>query len=181
MRLGNQRWKIYLGVLLFGLAYLAQPLRLGIIHGSSMDPTLRDGQPYLLDTRAYARSAPQRGEVVVFQREGITYIKRVIALEGDTLLLQLFQNESWDEMVYQEELPRLRRLLASPHTHNWFQLQSLTIPPGSVYVVGDMRRAAQDSRTYGPVPVSSILGRVPAPPAPETSRLAARFLAHNRL
>lgn len=181
MRSGSQRAAIYIGAVLLGLAYLAQPLRVCIIHGNSMDPTLRDGQPYLLDTQAYAHAAPLRGEVVVFRRQGITYIKRVIAVGGDQLLLQKFKNEGWDEMVTQDELPRYRRLLASAHTRGWVRLRPLTIPAGTVYVVGDEQGTSQDSRTYGPVPVDCILGRVPAPAAPPTSRLAARFTTQARL
>jgi signal peptidase I len=181
MRGSGRRAVAYSGALLAGLVYLAQPLRIGVIRGESMAPTLRNGQPYLLDTRAYTHAPPRRGEVVVFQEEGATCIKRVIAVEGDTLLLQQFLGEGRDELVAQEELPRFRRLLADPRKQRMVRLHALTIPRGSVYLVGDAQRTSYDSRAYGPVSVTRLLGRVPAPPAPQHGQLAARFTSHATL
>lgn len=175
------RGVVYSGVLLAALAYLAQPVRFGMTSGESMEPTLRNGQPYLLDTRAYKNSSPRRGEVVVFRQEGTVCIKRVIAVGGDTLLLQQIQCEGPDELVSKEEVPRIRRLIADPRKHRTVRLRSLTIPRGSVYLVGDARNISRDSRTYGPVSVGNILGRVPAPPSPEHWRLAAKFASRTTL
>jgi signal peptidase I len=146
-----------------------------------MAPTLRNGQPYLLDSRAYARQAPQRGEVVVFREEGATCIKRVIAVGGDTLLLLQIAGEGPDELVTREELPRLRRIAANPRRRGAVRLHALKIPLGSVYVVGDAQAGSRDSRAYGPVPVTSILGRVDTPPAPQHWRLAAHFTSQATL
>jgi signal peptidase I len=172
---GGIRAIVYCGLLLAALAYSVQPIRLGVTSGESMEPTLKNGQPYLIDTRAYKDTAPRRGEVVVFREKGGPCIKRIIAVGGDTLLLQQIQQDGPDELVDREEEPRLRRLLTNPRTRKDIRLHSLTIPRGCVYVVGDARHISCDSRTYGPVPVSSIMGRVPSPPAPQTWQLAAHF------
>lgn len=172
---------VYSALLLAGLAYLVQPVRVGVTSGESMEPTLHNGQPYLLDTRAYKESAPQRGEVVVFRQKGDLCIKRVIAVGGDTLLLQQIQCEGPDELVASDELWRIRRMIATPKLKRVVRLHSLTIPKNCVYVVGDARSISNDSRTYGPIPVSNIVGRVPAPPSPENWQLAAKFKAQTTL
>ena len=181
MSKGKTRGVFYAALLLAGMAYAAQPVRLGVTSGESMTPTLQNGQPYLLDTRAYKSASPRRGEVVVFRREGVTCIKRVIAVGGDTLLLQQIQYEGADELVEREDVPRIKRLIADPRMRRVVRLHSLTIPRDSVYVVGDARSISRDSRAFGPVPISCILGRVPAPPAPEYLRLAAQFKSHSTL
>jgi signal peptidase I len=150
-------------------------MRIGIVRGESMEPTLRNGQPYVLNTRAYKTAAPQRGEVVVFRRGDVTYIKRVAAVGGDSLLLERIRGDDDDQLVARSEVSRLRRLAANPQMPGLVRLRSITIPAGAVYVVGDCAQLSQDSRDFGPIPISSILGQVPAPPAPTTRPLAADF------
>jgi signal peptidase I len=172
---GGSRAILYGGVLLAGMAYLAQPMRIGVVRGESMEPTLRNGQPYVLNTHAYKATSPQRGEVVVFRHENVTYIKRVAAVGGDSLLLERIRGAQEDELVARSEVSRLRRLAANPLMPGLVRLRSITIPADSVYVVGDCAQLSQDSRNFGPIPVSSILGQVSAPPAPITRPLAADF------
>jgi signal peptidase I len=173
--LGGSRTILYGGLLLTGLVCLAQPLRLGVVRGESMAPTLRDGQPYLLNTRAYTKAAPQRGDVVVFRRDNVTYIKRVLAVGGDSLLLGRGRGDNDDALIDVRQVTRMKRLESNRRMPGYVHLHTLKVPADSVYVVGDARQLSQDSRSFGPVPISSILGRVSAPPAPVSRPIAANF------
>ena len=57
-----------------------------VVQGDSMLPYLEEGQYILVNRRAYRRSHPSRGDVVVLRhpaRPGRSYIKRIVALPGD--------------------------------------------------------------------------------------------------
>jgi signal peptidase I len=70
-----------------GLFHLLCPFSIGVVQGSSMTPTFRPGQLFLLD-RGYYRNHPiQRGDVVVVRSNGHTMIKRVFAVAGDSIWL----------------------------------------------------------------------------------------------
>src|SRR5690242_1756336 len=102
------RVHLYSGVLaLAGLA--VSPFRLGVVCGDSMSPSLRSGEPYLLDQRYYRNHAVRRGDVVVFEHGGEKYIKRVVAVEGDRLHLlhpRASEDTSPDAIVMDWQLSR---------------------------------------------------------------------------
>ena len=60
-----------------------------IVHGSSMDPTLKDGDYLLVSKQAYTFDEPERGEIIIFpvEEEDRLYIKRVIGLPGDEITI----------------------------------------------------------------------------------------------
>ena len=87
----NKGLKGILGVLvlaaaiLFLLNYVVQPTE---VEGLSMYPTLSGGEYLLLDKVSYQFRSPRRYELVVFPsryQEDTYYIKRVIALPGETV------------------------------------------------------------------------------------------------
>src|SRR4051812_28047857 len=94
-----------LGVLavLSGLLYLVVPVQVGIASGPSMEPGLRSGQVFLMERPGVFRSGIERGDVVVFCRDGATYVKRVLAVAGDQLyiLRRLSADLEWagDELI----------------------------------------------------------------------------------
>lgn len=144
-----------------GLALLRLlcPFSIGVVQGSSMTPTYRPGQLFLLDRHYYRDHPLRRGDVVVVRSDDHTMIKRVYGLPGDSLwlLIQSDGNKIDRFVVYPEMLPRLRRAAA-----HWDigRITHLKIPAGSVYLLGDCTEASIDSRSFGAVPVSAILGRV---------------------
>lgn len=178
---GGSRAILYSGMVLAGLIYLVQPMRLGMVRGESMEPTLHNGQPYLLNTRAFQKTPPQRGEVVVFRRNHLTYIKRVAAIAGDSLLLSRTIDANEEELVDQRLVTRMKRLVANPQLRGLVRLRTLRVPAGSVFVVGDATRNSVDSRVFGPIPISTILGQVAAPPAPSSRPVAINFHPATRL
>jgi signal peptidase I len=124
-----------------------------------MTPTYRPGQLFLLD-RHYYRSHPiRRGDVVVVQCDNHTMIKRVFGVAGDSiwLLIQPDGNKIERSIIDPELVPRLRRC-----TERWDigRLTHLKVPPGCVYLLGDCIEASVDSRSFGAVPTSTILGAV---------------------
>jgi len=145
------------------LGVWAFPLRPGLVVGNSMDPTLRDGEVYVLDRGYYHRHPLSRGDVVVFRRGTNILVKRVVALPGDPLILCRTPDGAWDEMVSPRQLPVWQRILTRAKP-SCFRLVFLRLPRGSCYVVGDNPGVSVDSRAFGPVPIGEIEGRVVLPP-----------------
>ena len=169
------RPKGLLACLLLLVAWSLSPLRLGFVSGSSMAPTYRSGQPFLM-TRTNAMH-PSVGSVVVFDHDGQPYIKRVLAIEG-----QEIWGVAWSESGGHPDmvLPRGRVARMDRIMKKHPQLGRVihfTVPKDHVFVVGD-GISSQDSRRFGPVPVEAIRGIVVAPVRARESapylRLAAR-------
>jgi signal peptidase I len=137
---------------------LVSPFQMGVVLGDSMSPTLHTGQVYVLNRAA--GEPVERGDVVVFNHDGETYIKRVLALGGDTVYLFRVEGAEEDMLVPQWELPRLKRLLQRPHWRDSLRLVRQRIPQGFFFAVGDHLESSMDSRTYGPVPLDAIRGTV---------------------
>jgi len=123
------------------------------VKGVSMEPTLLSGDRLLI-TKGY--DLPQRGDVVVFatldqhDREE-DLVKRVIGIPGDTVEVRRGVALVNGAVEYHESLN------TSPYddTH----VEPFVVPPGRVFVMGDNRPIALDSRQLGPVPISSVKGR----------------------
>ncbi len=133
---------------------------------SSMEPALVPGDHILLDRLSLGWSDPERGDIVVFDApdgfdaDGIPYIKRVIALPGETV--ELLNGRIWvtphggppaplEEPYAAGSGPTLPQGAAGA--------SSWTVPSGSVFVLGDNRPNSVDSRTFGPIPQERIIGR----------------------
>jgi signal peptidase I len=150
-----RRLLIPLGLLFFVLVMLTQILfSTTAVRGDSMEPTLRSGDR-LLVTKSY--SLPARGDVVIFdtvgegeEEEGL--IKRVVAVEGDSVEIRrgiALVNDVTEPLdhVRTSEMDSTYR-------------EPMTVPKGHVYVLGDHRLVALDSRDLGPIPMESVRARV---------------------
>jgi signal peptidase I len=152
----------YLALLAVGLAaalalkaFVVEPF---FIPSPSMVPALEPGDRVIVDKLRYRLADPHRGDVVVFDRpanaggsaEIKNLIKRVIALPGD-------QIEAHDGAVYRNG-QRLAEPYLRPGTITT-DIPRQTIPRGYLWVMGDNRAVSEDSRLFGPVTRSSILGR----------------------
>jgi signal peptidase I len=152
--------RLTLWVTLMGLTALraTSPLTLTVVRGHSMEPTLRPGALSLLD-RSYYRAHPlYRGDIVVLRLRGETMIKRVYALPGDRLTLLRFDDNIGNRLLTPAEAARLRRL-REPRSLPDHRVLSLTVPPRHCFLLGDNGPVSVDSRDWGPVPMSAILGR----------------------
>ena len=138
------------------------------ISGPSMESTLFQDNRVLVNKLSYRLHDIHRGDVVVFERitmDGATVahddlIKRVVALEGDTVEIkdcELFVNGA---VVSEEYLPE-DDLSQSDLNSRCGQpvVEKSTVPPGKVYVLGDNRPESFDSRRFGPIEEKFVIGR----------------------
>lgn len=148
----GQRWQRLLaaGGLLAGLAVVS-PVRVGVVSGGSMDPTLHNGQPFL-----FARQHPplRRGDVVLIRLKGETCVKRIFALGGEPI--------RWYSLK-QDGMASGRMISAGASLAQWrkrypfFKVQESRVPQGQVFVLGD-GNSSLDSRQVGPVPEADVIG-----------------------
>lgn len=149
-----------IGALLITTALLS-PVRPAVIVGTSMTPTLKPGQVVWCE-QSPRQSTFHRGDVVLARVGKDVCVKRIFAVEGD-----LF----WKTCGLRDDgsLPQLLDVGVplAPWQARYpnFQFKKVRIPTGMVYLVGDGVNSI-DSRRYGPVTASSLLGRVVYPRVP---------------
>lgn len=142
----------------------------------SMSPSIAPGDVVWVLKAGYSLrlSHPQRGDIVLFrapsnsQLPGKLFIKRVVALEGDTVAMtdnQLMVNgrpatRYVADMRYGLEQTQggARYPVDLQPGHAPATTLPQTIPPGAVYILGDNRGESEDSRKWGPVPLSQLRG-----------------------
>lgn len=126
--------------------------------GNSMYPTLHERDRLFANKIPLYFSGPDRGDIVILKAPDDPdkdYIKRVIAIGGDTVSIidgKVYLNGELLKEDYVEE---------NAYTHVYGQ-NYWEVPEGYVFVLGDNRRdgASKDSRYFGCVPVESIKGIV---------------------
>jgi signal peptidase I len=128
--------------------FLAQATR---VYGQSMEPNLHTDMRLVVEKLSYRLHTPERGDIVVLRvrPEDEMLIKRVIGLPGD-------QVEIRDGRVYVNGQPLDEPYLNQETRGN---LAPRVVPPLHVFVMGDNRRASNDSRSFGPVHLDNIVGK----------------------
>lgn len=135
--------------------FLIQPF---IVKGASMEPTYSDSDYLIIDQVTYEFREIERGEVVVFRPpNGASqfYIKRVIGLPGETVEIK-----DGKIYIYNSEFPNgidLEEDYIEEYTEG---RDRVTLGLDEYYLLGDNRDASLDSRKFGPVKDTSIVGRV---------------------
>lgn len=153
-RRSNRRWALALVLAIPGFLLCERYLlSTGRVTDVSMLPTLSEGQYFLINKSVYQFRRPRRGEIVVFRpprKERWRYVKRVIAVGGDSVLIRSGQ------VLVNETL--LRESYAKGKTHP--DVGPLAVPKGFCFVLGDNRAESEDSRHFGPIPLDSIDGKI---------------------
>ncbi|MGA8576115.1 MAG: signal peptidase I [Candidatus Cybelea sp.] len=130
-------------------------VRLPQVSGLSMEPHIRSGEYVVINTFAYRLGAPRRGDIVAFRHDGdarAIFIKRAIGVPGDRIRID--RGAVYLNGVRLDE-PYVRRADAR-------SFGEIVVPPASVYVLGDNRAESEDSRFFGPVSDSLLVGRAVA-------------------
>ena len=129
-------------------------VELYVVDGPSMRPTLQHEERLVVNKFIYYVRNPQKGEVVIFRYPRDTsrdFIKRVIATAGDTIEIK-------EGFVYvNDQLLREDYILEKTHT----EYPKVTIPEGTIFVMGDNRNNSEDSRfpDVGFVPLNLVKGK----------------------
>jgi signal peptidase I len=171
-----------LGLALLIQAFIVKPYR---IPSGSMEPTLKVGQRILVNRLATHFSSPHVGEIVVFHPPGSyqqgcadpaagqnqagqdssrpcdvawkqassqTFVKRVVALPGDRISIQsghVIRNGTREKDAYIAPCGSAGACSFSG---------TITVPRGDYFMMGDNRGESDDSRFWGPIPQSWIIG-----------------------
>ncbi len=166
----RRTWNIVKGVLVWSkeiiialilvwliLTFVAQN---STVYGSSMAPTLENGEMILMNKFIYRISEPQRGDIIVFTYDdpiqGEEYlIKRVIGLPGDTIEILdgivYINGTAYDESKYLDMSTEISGDISYP----------FLVPENSYFVMGDNRANSKDSRfsEVGVVSKDQIVGK----------------------
>jgi signal peptidase I len=127
------------------------------IKGTSMSPTLLDGERYILYRCPYLWRSPRAGEIVVIKdpQDQDLSIKRIIALPND--LIEIRRDGVYVNNVKISE-PYLTSFESFASGRD--PVKPIRLGPHDYFVLGDNRNRSADSRIYGPVPRKFILGLI---------------------
>lgn len=124
-----------------------------IVEGESMAPTLDNGDRIVFNKFVYLVSNPERGDIVIIKRPLKNYVKRVIALPGETIEVRNHVLYINDEAYDQNFLPEITNIA----TGNFGPVE---VPSDNYFVMGDNRNISKDSRNgLGLIEETNIIGR----------------------
>lgn len=130
-------------------------VQVSIVRGHSMRPFLDDGDRLVVDKAFTDLGNLRRFDVVVMQsphRPDVDYVKRVIGLPGETVMLRC--GLVWIDGAPVDE--------GFAHFADTDDTEAYVVPPGHLFVLGDNRPISADSREFGLVPGELVRGRVRA-------------------
>jgi signal peptidase I len=143
-------------------SFIAQPYR---VQQQSMEQTLEPDQYVLVDKLTPRFDAYKRGDIVVFnppanwvQQQGQPYIKRVIGVGGDKVQLKngdvyLNGTKLVEDYVFKETDGTTQPTLDLIGASSW------VVPKDELFLMGDHRGNSADSREFGPVDITAVIGR----------------------
>lgn len=121
------------------------------VSGPSMQKTMFSGDQVMVNKLIYQFRQPDSGEVIVFHtKEERDLIKRVIALPGETVEVKNNRLYVNGKEISEPYLPE------GSKTEDF---KPVKVPAGQLFVLGDNRTNSTDSRTIGPIPIESVIGR----------------------
>lgn len=136
--------------------FVAQPF---VVTGTSMEPTFLDRDYLIVDELSYRLSDPKRGDVIIFKypagaEKQKYFIKRVIGLPGETVdiksgVVTIFNSMNPNGFVLDETY------IAEPPRNT----MTMTIETDRYFVMGDNREVSFDSRSWGSLDRSEIVGK----------------------
>ena len=129
-------------------------VELYIVDGPSMRPTLQHEERLVVSKFIYKLRDPEKGEILIFKYPrdpSRDFIKRVIAVGGDTIEIKEGRVYVNDQMLKEDYILEKTRT----------EYPKVTVPEGTVFVMGDNRNNSDDSRfaDVGFVPLDMIKGK----------------------
>lgn len=135
-------------ILYFAISAVTDRVR---VENISMQPTLYEGELLVVNKLAYRFGEPHRGDIIVFHHNSQPpedYIKRVIGLPGDNIMINNGQVSINDQFI---EEPYISAQAA--YQGSW------QVPEDMLFVLGDNRNRSSDSHVWGFVPQQEVVGR----------------------
>lgn len=120
------------------------------VRGSSMEPTLHDGQYLVIGKLIYWVHPPERGDIIVFEpptNSSDDYIKRIVGLPGERV--EIRGGAVWVDGVVLEE----------PYTIPGSYSGAWNLGDGEYFVLGDNRNNSSDSHNWGVLPEGNVVGK----------------------
>ena len=122
------------------------------VQKTSMEPTLLPGEILLVNKLEYKLGEIERGDIVTFHYPldpKLDYIKRVIGLPGDKVVVK-------DSQVWVNDQELYEPYISAPPEYNgvW------EVSEGNLFVLGDNRNPSADSHVWGFVPLENVIGKV---------------------
>lgn len=137
--------------------FLIQPF---YVKGASMEPNFYDHEYLIIDELSYRLHEPQRGDVVVFRYPNDPrqfFIKRIIGLPGERVKVESGRITIFDAAHPDGYLLDEQAYLGAAMTAG---IKDVQVGSDEYFLLGDNRGASLDSRVFGPVPGTLVVGRV---------------------
>lgn len=131
--------------------------------GSSMEPTLKNGEAVLVSKLTYLVKQPNRYDIVAFRHmnmshEEINFVKRIIGIPGDKI-------DIIDNMIYVND-EVLQTPIDEYNKDSIIKIGNMsypiTVPKDSYFVLGDNKKSSIDSRylEVGMIPKKELIGKI---------------------
>jgi len=170
LRLQVLSWvAVVAGAIGLGLLIRTYAVQTFYVPSGSMVPTLLVGDRILVDKLPAVSHDIHRGDIIVFRRatrdtdpsKPANLVKRVIGLPGEKISSRGNTVLINGQPLAEPWLPDLKKLPRSLRCYSAnLDIPTTVIPQGQYYVLGDCRGNSSDSRVWGPVPASHIIGKV---------------------
>jgi signal peptidase I len=136
-----------------------------VVEGESMMPTIQNGNKLVVNKLGYQVGELNRFDVIVFHaNEKEDFVKRIIGLPGDRIE---YKNDTLyvNGKAYKEPyLDKYKKKAQGIKLTADFTLKEITgentVPEGKLFVLGDNRLGSWDSRQFGFISTSQVVGKV---------------------
>ena len=142
--------------------FVATPVN---VKGSSMSPTLQNGDTMILYKLTKNIRGIKRFDIVVIKTDSGDLIKRVIGLPGDKIKYEVkYVNEEKTGVltingeVVEEKFLTTSKKIGTCETNWTICSEEITVPEGEYFVMGDNRDDSKDSRMIGTIPFKDVKG-----------------------